>query len=292
MSTYTPSQEFDYDDPSSPLIQGTDSPLDAHCYELSDDTGEKVALLTLFLDAQKRVRRAELSYYHRSQLSEALQAAVYREARHIIETRYIGSDGISSTLQVLDSTRLGEERISHNNPDPLYGPERRYPLFSFVIGYTAVVIVLIIFGLINSFAFPASPADSASKDASTGLAEQTQPAEGLSGTAIQEEPTVPLFPPNTNGLLPSKMADNRLAFGMTVRIRPGLRSFVRSEPGPEAGEPVGFLEDGATAKILGGPVWMQGREDTIVWWYVETENGVRGWTPANTSDLTLLEPIE
>jgi hypothetical protein len=96
--------------------------------------------------------------------------------------------------------------------------------------------------------------------------------------------------PNTNGLAVSANADATLAVGMQVRIRAGLRSFVRSEPGPESGEEVGFLEDGATATIVGGPTWLPGDIDTIVWWYVETADGVRGWTPANTSQLTLLEP--
>lgn len=294
MSTYIPPEESIYDEPSRPLIRTTETPLAAHCYEFFNDTGENVALLTLFLDAQTRIQRAELCYYHdRSQLPEALQAAIFREAKRIIETQYMGASGISSTLRVIDGERLGEESISHNNPDPRYKPERRYPLFPFAIGYVAVVLLLILFGFINNLALSSS-ADNSTSGVSAGLAEQTQPAEAASTalTSTQEELTAPLFPPNTNGLPPSKMADARLAFGMTVRIRPGLRSFVRSEPGPEAGEAIGFLEDGATAKILGGPVWMQGREDTIVWWYVETENGLRGWTPANTSDLTLLEPIE
>jgi hypothetical protein len=39
-------------------------------------------------------------------------------------------------------------------------------------------------------------------------------------------------------------------------------------------------------------VWLAGDSDTIVWWYVETNAGVRGWTPANTSQLTLLDPVE
>jgi len=55
---------------------------------------------------------------------------------------------------------------------------------------------------------------------------------------------------------------------------------------------LGFLEDGATAVIVGGPTWLLGDSDTIVWWYVETTDGVTGWTPANTSQLTLLEPVE
>ncbi|MCS6826818.1 MAG: SH3 domain-containing protein [Caldilinea sp.] len=295
MSTYASSEESVYDQPSQPPIRVAEPPLDAHCYEIFDDAGKEVALLTLILDEQKRVQRAELYYHHRDRLPETLQAKIYHEARRIIATKYLGGNGISSPFVVFDGARLDEEQVAHDNPLPFYKPERRYRLFPFAIGYAAAVVLLIVFGLMNSMAsFTSTAADRPSDDLSVHAVDQASPAAELSGAALsaEEEPTAPLFPPNTNGLPPSKMADNRLAFGMTVRIRPGLRSFVRSEPGPEAGEALGFLEDGATAKILGGPVWMQGREDTIVWWYVETEAGVRGWTPANTSELTLLEPVE
>jgi uncharacterized protein YacL len=78
---------------------------------------------------------------------------------------------------------------------------------------------------------------------------------------------------------------------MTVVIDEGMRSFVRTDPGADQGQAVGYLEDGASAIIQGGPVWLPGDADTIVWWEVTTvADGVRGWTPANTSQLTLLVP--
>ena len=79
---------------------------------------------------------------------------------------------------------------------------------------------------------------------------------------------------------------------MTAVIAEGLRSFVRTEPGADQGQPLGYLQDGESAVIQGGPVWLAGDADTIVWWNVTTASGLIGWTPANTSDVTLLIPVE
>jgi hypothetical protein len=94
----------------------------------------------------------------------------------------------------------------------------------------------------------------------------------------------------TNDLPPSTRANPAIGLGTTVRIREGLRSFVRSEPGSEAGEVAGYLQNGETAVVVGGPTWLKGDTDTIVWWYVQLPDGTRGWTPANTSQFTLLDP--
>ena len=57
-----------------------------------------------------------------------------------------------------------------------------------------------------------------------------------------------------------------------------------------AGEIVGYLTEGEVVTIVDGPFWVAGDADTIVWWYVEQPTGLRGWTPANTSQFTLLAP--
>ena len=79
---------------------------------------------------------------------------------------------------------------------------------------------------------------------------------------------------------------------MQARIRPGYKSFVRTQPGADQGEAVGYLRKMPPSSIVGGPYQTQGDTDTIVWWYVRTPTGVEGWTPANTSSLTLLGPAE
>ena len=73
---------------------------------------------------------------------------------------------------------------------------------------------------------------------------------------------------------------------------PGMNSVLRTEPGFGAGEIIGYLTDGDIVLLVDGPLAVAGDADTIVWWFVETAAGARGWTPANTSQFTLLEPID
>jgi hypothetical protein len=77
-----------------------------------------------------------------------------------------------------------------------------------------------------------------------------------------------------------------------VRIKPGLRLTLRSEAGADAGESVGFMENSQEAVIIAGPTQLPGNSDTIIWWFVRLDNGVEAWAAANTSELTLLEPVE
>ena len=268
-------------------------PTQAHYYEIVDGNGEHRAALTVALNAQMRVMHAELWFYDRYRTSEPIQAEIYRRARKIIETDYLGS-GFESELRVLDGAPLDEEMIKHGNPDPRYRAESRIRIWPYVTGYVAVVLILLFFLLLNRTILQPNQTTAGPSGSAQPVAQRTAAEDGASEaeqmmSAPAEEP---MPPADTNGLPPSIKADDRLVVGMTARILPGYRSFVRTEPGPDAGEPVGVLENGATALLLGGPAWKEGNTDTIVWWYVETETGVRGWTPANTSELTLLEPAE
>ncbi|HAJ38345.1 MAG TPA: hypothetical protein DCL15_21960 [Chloroflexi bacterium] len=274
----------------SGFVEVVPAPTNAHYYEILDRTGHRRAGLTVLLDSQQRVLRAELCYYERYHALEPVQEEIFDRAVEIVESNYLGN-GLSSDLAVIDGKPMAQEVIQHNNPDPTYRPEQRVRIWPFAIGYAALVAVLLLVGLLNrtllrpTLATVALPA----------VAERTAPLAASAATAAGDTTTVETvdpLQPNTNGLPPSINADPSLAVGMQVRIRPGLRSFVRSAPGAEAGEVVGFLENGATATITGGPTWLPGDSDTIVWWYIATGNGVSGWTPANTSQLTLLEPVE
>ncbi|HHY56001.1 MAG TPA: SH3 domain-containing protein [Chloroflexi bacterium] len=276
------------------FVQVVSAPTNAHYYEILDRTGHRRAGLTVLLDSQQRVLRAELCYYERYHALEPVQEEIFDRAVEIVESNYLGN-GLSSDLAVIDGTPMAQEIIRHSNPDPIYRPEQRVRIWPFAVGYAALVVVLLLVGLLNRTLFrPASatvalPGDVAAsavvQRAAPRAAEAAPAAGGASATGAVDS-----LLPNTNGLPPSVNADPTLAVGMQVRIRPGLRSFVRSAPGADAGDPVGFLENGATAVITGGPTWLLGDSDTIVWWYVETADGVTGWTPANTSQLTLLEP--
>lgn len=272
------------------------APTNAHYYEILDRTGHRRAGLTVLLDSQQRVLRAELCYYERYHALEPVQEEIFDRAVEIVESNYLGN-GLSSDLVVIDGTPMAQEVIQHNNPDPTYRPEQRTRIWPFVAGYAALVAVLLVVGLLNRTLLrptPATAALPAVAERAAPLAASGAPAVGEIAAASDSTAAgaADLLRPNTNGLPPSVNADPTLAVGMQVRIRPGLRAFVRSAPGAEAGEVVGFLEDGATATITGGPTWLPGDSDTIVWWYIETASGVSGWMPANTSQLTLLEPVQ
>ncbi|MFO7631784.1 MAG: SH3 domain-containing protein [Caldilinea sp.] len=297
MNDYTATVESTEDERRQPLVDVVRFPSDAHYYEIFDSAGKRRAALTVILSAQMRVMHAELWYYERYRALEPTQAEIFNRAKEIVESNYLGS-GFGSELRIIDGTPLGEEEVKHSNPDPIYQPPRRFRFWQIAAGYSALLLILLLFGLLNKTILQPSSRGAATDSIASApatpisapLSEGSTEAAALLTTAAAEIDALALQP-NTNGLPPSKNANDRLEVGMTVRIFPGYRSFVRSEPGSDLGESVGFMENGVVATILGGPVWMPGNTDTIVWWYVETESGARGWTPANTSELTLLEPV-
>jgi hypothetical protein len=291
----TPAGSVDAEE-SSPNVEVVRHPSNAHYYAIYDHENEQRATLIVVVSPQMRVLHAELWYYEPYRVRESTLAAIYQRAVQLLESDYLGNGLGGSQLRIYEGERLKEEIVSHHNPDPRYQPERLIPIYPFAAGYAAIVLILFIVLLLGRTILRPSPASVAtSRDISTAAVERAAPlvdAAPLEALAAPDGALEPMPQAETNGLEPSVMADDRLMVGMVARIRPGYRSFVRSEPGPDAGESVGFLENGATARLLGGPVWKEGNTDTIVWWYVETETGIRGWTAANTSELTLLEPAE
>ena len=79
--------------------------------------------------------------------------------------------------------------------------------------------------------------------------------------------------------------------GDRIRLLPEYKISLRTEAGAQAGAIVTHLQDADPMTILNGPIWLEGNSDTIVWWYVRVDSGAEGWVPANTSELTLLEPL-
>lgn len=284
-----------------PEVQVDKYPSDAHYYEIRDKFGKKRAALTVVLSMQKRVLHAELVFIERYRALEPTQTEIFERAKAVVQRNYLGS-GFESELVVIDGKPIGEEEVKHDNPDPIYQAPRLLRVWKVAMVYAAVLLFFVLYGVIDRLVIgPAAP-----EPVAVTVVDVTPPEVSAAPPATGEQPSAanasasalaatidPLsLQPNTNGLPPSQRANPRIEVGMTVQILPGYRSFVRTEAGPDAGEAVGLLENGATANILGGPIWMPGNSDTIVWWYVETDGNIRGWTPANTSELTLLEPVE
>ena len=110
-------------------------------------------------------------------------------------------------------------------------------------------------------------------------------------TELQLFEPLPQFQ-QTDELPPSRNADPALEVGVAASVLPGMNTVLRTEPGFGVGEIIGYLTDGDIVLIADGPLAVAGDADTIVWWFVETADGARGWTPANTSQFTLLEAID
>jgi hypothetical protein len=211
-------------------------------------------------------------------------------AKKLLATSYAGS-GPEIPLYIYD---LGAQ-FDRDNVTNRYADEQ--PQGSLHIIYVAAGIVVlffvvgILFAMLNVIFRSRQEAAAPTATPPALLATLDDAAAGVEPVATATiDPAA--FVIQTNNLPPSRNAHPDIGVNDTVRIRDQLKSFVRSQPGSDQGEALGFLQDGETAVILGGPVMLQGDTDTIVWWYVELNDGTRGWTPANTSTLSLLEPAE
>lgn len=274
-----------------------EAPADGHYYTFSAPDGRLLAGLLVLLDSRLATTRAELFYYD-EMLDRPTSDAILRRARNIIGTDYHGGGGLNTPLAVSYADRRATFTVDHMSGDPLYKEAPAYPLWKVAAIILSAAVLVIVLGLVvNTFrnrgaeetaanATPVAAQQPASADATDRsvdevAAVQVGAPEGVDPTSLQ---------PNTNGLPPSVNADERLELGVVAIMREGYNSYIRSLPGAEAGEAVGYLQPGDRATIIGGPTWLQGESDTIVWWYVRTDDGNTGWAPANTSKLILLEP--
>ncbi len=249
--------------------------IDAEYFNVSDADGAPIASLIVLLDRKRQPVRAEL-HLSGSASNEGGAAAV-RQAQHILEDHYAGPETLS--LQVWQSF-LRSDTLEVPLPPTQAGtatesaPSRRiWP----IIAAIAALLMLAVVVWALFFRPTATTAEPTPTPTEAVQAEQAQPAADA----------------NTSVDLPtSKNADPNLSIGKRVRIKPNLRLTLRSEAGADAGESVGFMENGQEAVIIAGPTLLPGNSDTIVWWFVRLDDGVEAWAAANTSELTLLEPVE
>lgn len=255
-------------------------PYAARYYDFVGEDGQREANMVVVLDSQGRALQAVLHYDHT--LPTFTQSKLQRQAQSILSSRFLGS-GATTPLYIFEyGNQVGRADVMHTGEDA--APEGSVNLLYVGIGILAMfVVAALLFWMLNSlFRGRQEVADAPTATPMVMAA----PAE-----AAAAAPTADVNAPGiqTNGLPGSKLASPAIGVGKTVKIRSGLRSSVLSEPGPDQGEVVGYMQDGDTASVIGGPTWLQGDSDTIVWWYVDLPDGVRGWTPANTSQFTLLD---
>lgn len=271
--------------------------ISADYYNLTDAQGWPIAGLLILLDRKQRAVRSELHLY--ADTAGQMEEMAVRQAMNLMEDRYHttappGTRDARLDLRVMRSTQERDTLQVNLQPAPMGGMGERKPYL--VWGLVAAGILLLVMALLwlGSALFGAKetpiPAALPTQTPVVQVQDAAAPTQTTGGPSATQSSTDNPYPPQTNGLPSSVMALD-LRLGQRVRIRPGLTLTLRSLPGAEAGDGVGFMQDGQPATLIGGPVWMPGLSDTIVWWYVRLDNGQEAWASANTSELTLLEPV-
>jgi hypothetical protein len=283
-------------------------PINAHYYDITDIQSWPIAGLLVLLDGQSQPVRAEL--HMDSSLDEQMQDAAIRQARLVLQERYLGGEPVP--VRILDSMPVREEMLVRLPPVGA----RSLNMQSFawhwrphgMIGAAILLVVALIWIAVALFGGDGEPEsntatvvtpDVASQSAAGQSAGEEAPEEG--GAVVEEESAppaeasaedTPVAPAVVSDLPPSRNARSDLGIGVEVQVVPGLRLALRSEAGAEAGVVVGDMGEGETAVIIGGPQYTRGDSDTIVWWFVELADGTQAWAAANTSEQTLLRPVE
>jgi hypothetical protein len=258
----------------------------ADYYNITTVDGAPVAGLVILMDRKQRPVRAEL-HLHDTTLGP-LQDLAQRQAYLLIQDRYTGDQSLP--LNVLRA-HLEDARISVPLPPP--PPPSGLPSWAkpVMIGWLAFLLFGAMGWYLNDLITRnvASIPDTAPPITNPAVLEPAAPAtdQEQSQAPIPDPATVRISETNN---LPVSQNALPLDINQRVRIRPGYQVALRTEPGATAGEVIGAIQGGTVATIVNGPVWMEGNNDTIVWWYIRLEDGTEAWVAANTSDLTLLEP--
>ena len=262
------------------------SAINADYYDIKDVHAYRVAGLLVLKDAQTKPVRAELHVY--DDLPSHIHEGAVRQARLLLQGHYGGGSvvpvRIMQTRQMRDAVdvKLDEEVVDD-------GPKRkvRLPVWGIVGAVAAAVLIAL-----GALAFQTSQRVSAGDMSVMEGATRAVQAKAEAAMALFNDDRADSATLEPIVLPASVNARSDLALGTRVAIVPGLRLTLRSEPGAEAGVPVGYMMDEDTALIVGGPEMTAGTSDTIVWWLVNLDDGTEAWAAANTSDQTLLIPAD
>lgn len=248
----------------------------AEYYNLTDLQGAPLAGLLVLMDRRSRPVRAEIHLHHTA--DDSLYRIGLQQAQRLISDRYSSDRPVPLyPLRVeLDSEPLaiqahGSGRAAASPPGVTAGT----PLI-IIIGLVLAVSALLSGWFLNAWL----SGDLADSGGPTALSSQPSTANIPEGVLIAETNELPA----SQNAIPMKVGDR-------VRLLPEYKISLRTEAGPQEGAIVADLQDAVQMTITNGPVWLQGQSDTIVYWYVRLDDGTEGWVPANTSDLTLLEPV-
>ena len=248
----------------------------ADYYNLTDLQGAPLAGLLVLMDRRGRPVRAEIHMNNTS--ADALYEIAVRQSLRLIEDRYKSDRPVRlyPLRMQLESDPLSvQPRARNANAGVASAPASGNSLL--LVGAILFAITALFSGWFLNEWFSGDLTQSGSSAAfSVGSSSGTAGPDVL----ISE----------SNGLPPSRNAIP-MNVGDRVRLLPEYKISLRTEAGAQAGAIVTDLQNADHMTILNGPIWLEGNSDTIVWWYVRLDNGAQGWVPANTSELTLLEPL-
>ncbi|MEZ4659818.1 MAG: hypothetical protein R2911_19865 [Caldilineaceae bacterium] len=273
-------------------------------YNITNVEGWPIAGLLVLLDSGGHAVRAELHFA--DGIDEQQQDVALRQGKSLLQRRYARTMSNTSTLElrVLETYQYKESLqiqlpISIANDAESYFNWAHWPYWAAgaALLFALIAGIFTLPTLLRSTSAPevleVTPAVGQNAQSADSQAAPSEPAaEAAVVPAVQPEIHVDPFVAQTNNLPTSTNANPNLAVGTRVRIRPTYALSLRSEPGATAGRELGHMQDEAQALIIGGPYWLEGNSDTIVWWYVRLDNGTEAWAAANTSELTLLEPVQ
>ena len=248
----------------------------ADYYNLTDLQGQPLAGLLVLMDRRGRPVRGEI--HMNNNTADALYEIALRQSLRLIEDRYKSDRPVRLyplRMQLNSDPLSVQPRGSAPTPAIAPPPASSNPLI--LVGAVLLVISALFSGwFLNEWL--------------TGDLTQTGTQTTLSAGSSSAAAAQNVLIVETNGLPPSRNAIP-LNVGDRIRLLPEYKISMRTEAGAQAGVIVTHLQDADPMTILNGPIWLEGNTDTIVWWYVRVDSGPEGWVPANTSELTLLEPL-
>ena len=248
----------------------------ADYYNLTDLQGQPLAGLLVLMDRRGRPVRAEI--HMNNNTADALYEIALRQSLRLIEDRYRSERPIRLyplRMQLNSDPLSVQPRGSAQSAGIAPAPASSNPLL--LVGAVLLVISALFSGwFLNEWL--------------TGELTQSGSSATLSSGSSSSAAGQNVLIVETNGLPPSRNAIP-MNVGDRIRLLPEYKISLRTEAGAQAGVIVTHLQDANPMTILNGPIWLEGNTDTIVWWYVRVDSGAEGWVPANTSELTLLEPF-
>lgn len=247
----------------------------ADYYNLTDLQGQPLAGLLVLMDRRGRPVRAEI--HMNNNTADALYEIALRQSLRLIEDRYRSERPIRLyplRMQLNSDPLSVQPRGSAQSAGIAPAPASSNPLL------LVAAVLLVISALFSGWFL--------NEWLSGELTQSGSPATFSAGSSSAAGQNVLIV--ETNGLPPSRNAIP-MNVGDRIRLLPEYKISLRTEAGAQAGVIVTHLQDADPMTILNGPIWLEGNTDTIVWWYVRVDSGAEGWVPANTSELTLLEPF-